>query len=264
MLDNGEATDPERFNNHTFYMGNWKWHPHADAVLLQNQILLLIVMTIPGQLVTQLLAAGKMLDFLDMRFYAYYTVAIPSMATEFIGITHTAYVLKDLDTMISGKQEDPAKKMQKNWFHVVRCIYSVALVLFAVVVVSYGSIQGQTNCWDTLPAGGALALSWFFLFFIGCCEGFQIAAMTLAKMPKEELRKTYPLAYKVGAPTHAHLVSRLCEHLHARERAHTLDPENVHCTLCTSDCHADTCACAAFGDATADARSSNGSSLPTT
>jgi hypothetical protein len=44
---------------------------------------------------------------------------------------------------------------------------------------------------------GALALSLFFLFFIGCCEGFQIAAMKLAKMPTHQLKHEKPIAYKI-------------------------------------------------------------------
>jgi len=38
--------------------------------------------------VTQLLAAGKMLAFLELPFAPMYTIVYPSLALEWIGITH--------------------------------------------------------------------------------------------------------------------------------------------------------------------------------
>lgn len=138
-----------------------------------------------------------MLDFLECRYYAYYTVACPSMAMESVGLTHTAYLIKDLVAMLAGQEEDESKKMKRDVFHYVRCTGSVLIVIFSAVVVFYGLFKGKTNIWDTLPGYGAFLLTLFFLFFIGCCEGFQIAAMTLAKLPKGELKEQHPVAYKV-------------------------------------------------------------------
>jgi len=74
--------------------------------------------------------------------------------------------------------------------------YSVVIVIFAAVVVVKGLLSGQTAVWETLPGYGALLLCIFFLFFIGCCEGFQISVMKLAKLPSSQLRTKYPTAYR--------------------------------------------------------------------
>lgn len=61
---------------------------------MQNSILLMLVIIIPAQLVSQLLALPKMLDFLELPFLPKYTVVYPSLAFEFIGLTHCAYFIK--------------------------------------------------------------------------------------------------------------------------------------------------------------------------
>eukprot|EP00039_Didymoeca_costata_P006986 m.95182 g.95182 ORF g.95182 m.95182 type:complete len:539 (+) comp13482_c0_seq2:196-1812(+) len=189
----------EKTNNGDFYIGDWHWHTNADLAFMQNNILLMIVIIVPGQLVSQLLAAGKMLAFLELPFFPMYTVAYPSLLLEFLGITHCAYVIKDITAKLAGVQsQDPDKEHNKNWFYYLRCTYSVLLVMFSAVVIVKGLLAGQTNVWDTLPGYGALLLSIFFLFLIGCCEGFQIAAVALSKIPAEELKEHYPMAYTIS------------------------------------------------------------------
>jgi hypothetical protein len=201
MALDGTPTDADgpyssgKYNGGDFYMGEWAWQKNADLAFLQNSILLMIVIIVPGNLVSQLLAAGKMLAFLELSFFPLYTVVYPSMFMEWIGFTHCAYVIKDLVAWISGKKE--VDKTNKNWFHYLRCVYSVVAVIFAATVVIYGLLNGKTNCWDTLPGGNALVLSLFFMFFIGCCEGFQIAAMKLSRLPASQLESDYPVAHKV-------------------------------------------------------------------
>lgn len=188
----------DQSNNGAFYIGDWDWHEDASLAFMENSILLMIVIIIPGQLVSQLIAAGKMLDFLELPYAPLYTVAYPSLALEWLGFTHCAYVIKDLAQMASGvKLDAPGKEMKKTPWFILRCVCSTVLVIFSCVVFIKGTIDERTNVWDTLPAGGALALSFFFLFFIGCCEGFQIAAVTLSKLPSSELKEKYSVAYKV-------------------------------------------------------------------
>jgi len=190
--------DVAKLNGGFFYMGGWQWSETFDVVFLQNQVLLLIVIIVPGQLVTQLLAAGKMLAFLELPFAPMYTIVYPSLALEWIGITHCAYVIKDTVAKIADKPEDPAKAMNRNWFHYLRCTYSVGIVIFALICVAKGTATDKmTNVWESIEGPGALVLSFVFLFIIGCCEGFQIAAVSLAKLPSSQLEEEYPVAHKV-------------------------------------------------------------------
>jgi hypothetical protein len=74
-------------------------------------------------------------------------------------------------------------------------------VIFSSVFVLKGLFSDQMGVsqgvgWEDLPGWAAFILCCFFLFVIGCCEGFQIAAVTLAKLPSSQLREKYPVAYK--------------------------------------------------------------------
>jgi hypothetical protein len=51
-----------------FYIGNWEWSAEATQVFWNNSVLLMAVIIVPGHLVSQLMAAGKMLDFLELPY----------------------------------------------------------------------------------------------------------------------------------------------------------------------------------------------------
>lgn len=190
------------------------------------------------------------------RPYApYYTVVLPSLALESLGITHTSYVLKDVFVRLSGadrKRDDP-KQMKKNKLYAglstttlhirraplqvlcesidcewrcepivdcamspslvfsqrscsndryyARCIMSVGLVIFSTIFVLKGLFSGQTGAtngvgWNNLPGWAAFIITIFFLFVIGCCEGFQIAAVSLSQVPSDDFKTEAPTAYK--------------------------------------------------------------------
>lgn len=83
----------------------------------------------------------------------------------------------------------------------MRCFFSVSLVIFSGVFVFKGLFAGQTGAtngvgWDKLPGWAAFLLTLFFLFVIGCCEGFQIAAVSLAKLPSSDFKTKAPIAYQ--------------------------------------------------------------------
>lgn len=197
----GGSTGADNTNGNYFYIGDWKWEPWADVAFFQNSILLMVIIIIPGQLVSQLIASDKMLAFLELPYAAYYTVVLPSLGMEALGITHTAYILRDFFVRAAGKPVPEGDKAQKkNWLFYCKAAMSIGINIVATVFIVKGLFARQTNAttgvgWDNLPGYGAFLLCTFFLFFSGCCEGFQIAAVTLAKLPSSELRK-YPIAHK--------------------------------------------------------------------
>nr|AOW69265.1 silicon transporter beta [Diaphanoeca grandis] len=183
-----------------FYIGDWEWVRIAELVFLQNSILLMIVIIVPG-LVSQLIAADKMLDFLELPFAPMLTVALPSLGLEALGITHTAYVLRDLFARASGTEIDAKAKMPKTIFYYLKVFMSITLVVFGLVCVLVGLFTKQTNAtngkgWELLPGWAAFLVTLFFMFVIGCCEGFQIAAMKLASKSTSELKVNYKQAYR--------------------------------------------------------------------
>lgn len=187
-----------------FYIGDWHWTSEASQIFWVNSALLLIVIIVPGQLVSQLMAASKMLGFFNLPFAGYYTVLQPCLLIESIGLTHSSYLLKDVLCRIAGidmNQADPAKAMKKDWFHYARCMLSVAAVIFSGTFIIKGLSMKQTNAtngvgWDKLPGWAAIILTLFFLFTMACAEGIQVSALALAKTPTSTFKKKSPLAYR--------------------------------------------------------------------
>jgi len=175
----------------------------AELVFLQNSVLLTIVITVPGSLVSQLVATGKMLSFLEMGYAPLYTVALPSLGMEALGLTHLAYGLRDL--MVALTSEEMETVIEKTTAYYVKLFISTCLVIFGLVCVIYGLLTRQTNAtngpgWDDLPGWAALLLTLSFGFFIGCCEGFQIAAFKLKNLGLEpvEFKKRHPAAFRTN------------------------------------------------------------------
>ena len=159
-------------------------------------MLLIIVIIIPGQLVSQLIAAPKMLDFLELNFAPMWLVVYPSLGLESLGITHCAYALRDGMAALSGT-EIPDGGRQKNGqlpllhggtcssgtpeggfqgcrliadfylstgLYYARVVMSSSLVMFGSICVVYGLLTKQTNAttgpgWDELPGWVALILT---------------------------------------------------------------------------------------------------------
>jgi hypothetical protein len=187
-----------------FYIGDWHWTETATQIFWVNSLLLMILISSLGQLVSQLLAAQKMLGFINLPFHAYYTVLIPCMCVEFVGLTHSSYLLKDVLVRICGIDEsraDPAKEMTKNFFYYARCALSITGVVFSVTMIVKGLACSQTNAtagkgWEDLPVWAAVLMTFFFLFTLACAEGMQVSALALATVPSREYKKRAPLAYR--------------------------------------------------------------------
>lgn len=140
-----------------------------------------------GQLVSQLMAANTMMGFLELPFAVYYTVLIPCLFVESIGLTHSSYVLKDVLQRLAGidaSEADPAKAITKNWLYHTKCFISVSAVIFAGIFLFKGLALKQTNAtngpgWENLPGWAAILVSLFFLFILACAEGLQVIMSTL-------------------------------------------------------------------------------------
>jgi len=187
-----------------FYMGDWTWSSEATDFFWSNSVLLMIVIVAPGQLVTQLLACDKMLGFFELVHGAYYTVVLPCLFVESIGMTHSSYLLKDVLCSIAGidqNEADPAKKMTKGFSYYFRCLMSVTLVVFSGILIGKGLYYGQTGAnkgvgWEKLPGWAAVLIALLFLFIMACAEGLQVSALALAKIRSNTYKQQAPLAYR--------------------------------------------------------------------
>jgi len=187
-----------------FHMGDWEWTAAASNFFWVNSVLLMIVIIVPGQLVSQLMAADKMMGFFNLPFAGYYTVCIPCLFVESIGLTHSTYLLKDFLTWVANidrSQEDPKKKMTKDFLYYARCLISCAAVIFSGLFIIKGLSLKQTNAtqgpgWEKLPGWAAVILTLFFLFMMACAEGLQVSALALAKTRTSDFKARKPLAYR--------------------------------------------------------------------
>nr|AOW69266.1 silicon transporter alpha [Didymoeca costata] len=187
-----------------FYIGDWDWNDSATDFFWLNSTLLMIVIIALGQLPTQLMAADKMLGFLDLRFYGYYTVLLPCLFVESIGLTHSTYLLKDILVSVAGidrSQADPEKEIPRDFLHNIRVFISVSAVIFSGVFIVKGWALGQTGAttgpgWENLPGGAAVAVGCLFLFIMACAEGLQVSALALAGTHTAEFKQRAPLAYR--------------------------------------------------------------------
>jgi hypothetical protein len=189
-----------------FEMGSWEWNDEANQFFWLNSALLLIVIVAFAQLPTQLVAADKMLGFFELPHAAYYTVLVPCMVVEAIGVTHSSYLLKDVLVYIAKvdtSTEDPAKQLKKDSLYYARCVFSIVLVIFSGLFIGKGIASDQTPAtkgpgWEKLPGGAAVVIACFFVFVMASAEGLQVALLAISRDSTGEFKKTKPLAYRTA------------------------------------------------------------------
>jgi len=182
--------------NEAFHIGSWEWQHWADAVFLQNGILLTITLAVPAQLASQLMAIENRQKFLCLKFAPYWTSAVPALALERTGVVHCAYVIKDLFARVSGMSMDPKTVMPKNVLYIIRAVFSVCLVLFFSVCIFKGIFDKQMHTsieagWSNVPPWALVLILVLVLCIVGLCEGLQIAAVKLMSVPKKDLEDLY-------------------------------------------------------------------------
>ena len=113
-------------NGGNYKIGNWEWDAEGagSQIFWSNGFLLIIIIVAFAQLPTQLLAEDKMLGFFNLPFHAYYTILLPTLFMESLGLTHSSYILKDFlcwAANVDRSQEDPEKRMPKDVSYYAKC-----------------------------------------------------------------------------------------------------------------------------------------------
>jgi len=194
-------------NNGNFKIGGWEWD-HLGAwsqIMWSNSFLLMIIIVSFAQLPTQLLAEDKMLGFFNLPFFPYYTVVLPTLFMEWLGLTHSSYLLKDVlcwAAKIDTSKGDPRKKMNKNFVYYFKCFLSVSVVTFCGIFLFKGWFLLQTGAthgvgWEEMNGWAAIVVSVFFLFIMACAEGIQVSALALQRTPTETFKESKPNVYRI-------------------------------------------------------------------
>jgi len=194
-------------NNGNFKIGDWEWDKAGvgSQIFWSNSFLLIIIIVAFAQLPTQLLAEDKMLGFMNLPFAPYYTIVLPTLFMESLGLTHSAYLLKDVLSYAAGidtSLADPRKAMTKDALYYAKCALSVTTVTFCGTFLFKGWFLKQTGAthgvgWEDLPGWAAIIVSVFFLFVMACAEGLQVSALALQRTPTETFKDKKPNAYRI-------------------------------------------------------------------
>merc|ERR1712226_567114 len=200
----GAADIPDNGGN--YKIGDWEWDINGagSQIFWSNSFLLIIIIVAFAQLPTQLLAEDKMLGFMELPFMAYYTVLLPTLFMEGLGLTHSAYFLKDFLVWacnIDTSDEDESKRMPKDFWYYFKRVESCCVVVFCGVFLFKGWFLKQAGAthgtgWEDMDGYAAIAVSVFFLFIMACAEGIQVSALALQRRPSEDF-KDKPNVYRI-------------------------------------------------------------------
>lgn len=137
-----------------------------------------------------------MLDYINNHFMTF-TLWV-ALLIEKTGVMHTSYLLQYFFYWIAGKpvetNEAPRTPLQAAFFW-GRCLWSVAILAFALAVTLQGLFKGKTTMWEGVPDGVAVVLFFLLMSVVGMFEGMQIAFFAVAKLPKKD-RGDHPMAMK--------------------------------------------------------------------
>jgi len=158
-----------------------------------------------GQLSTQVTASRYMLDYTN-NYFALLTVWI-AMCIEFSGVLHCCYALQ---LAVLGRASSTRQKMTKTTtvfqdddsgdsdndgeggalcstiFFWMRVLFSIALLLFCLVVTLAAIIERKTTMWDGVPVAVSMLLLVVLLSIVGLLEGMQIAFFAVSKKMDSE------------------------------------------------------------------------------
>ncbi|KAL7508861.1 hypothetical protein ACHAXN_005932 [Cyclotella atomus] len=148
-----------------------------------------------GQLTTQVNASHMMIDFIN-NYFAVFTV-YTAMFIEFLGIMHSAYLIQNILSAVSGKPiqtNEPPKSGFTFAFFWARVLMSLAILGFCVTVNIVALLNGDTAVavkYPSIKPGLAVFLMFFFMSIVGTLEGMQIAFFAFAKIPASERGDSY-------------------------------------------------------------------------
>lgn len=166
-----------------------------NEIFISEGVAMIIVTIMIGMLISQVIAADCMLDFLNHYFMLFTTYV--ALAVEKCGILHCIYLVNIFFSQITGKQID-AKEPKRSklscllfWFKI---LMSIIVVGFSFAVTIAALFQGKTKMWEGVPNYVSVIIFLILMMIVGIMEGMQIALFAVINLPKIELKK-FPVCY---------------------------------------------------------------------
>ncbi len=168
----------------------------VQSIFLGSGIAMILTVVTIGQLTAQVNASHCMLDYINNHFMTF-TLWV-ALLIEKTGVMHTCYLIQYFFYYLAGKpvvtNEAPRSSLQALFFW-GRCLWSIAILAFALAVTLEALFQGQTTMWAGVPNSIAVILFFVLMSVVGMLEGMQIAFFAVSKLPKNE-RGEHPMAMK--------------------------------------------------------------------
>lgn len=196
----------------TFHIFGWSWTERLDSTLLQQHILYIFFVTVVGNLVTQSVAADKMLGFLNLPLGHYYLCVLPSLAIEWTGIAHVTYPIRSLLVRLFKMPHEPEDAVRATTeptilatiFYWLRCSLSFLILMLSgtMVVLSLLAVDPESFDWPSLGIGAAIAILIALLMVLSVFAGMQVSVVELYRTPVVKIIDDYPWAYKTFVLLH--------------------------------------------------------------
>merc|ERR1719453_2673133 len=157
------------------------------TIFLQTGVAMILFTAQIGQLAAQCNASHMMLDYIN-NYFMVFTLYV-SLAIEFSGVLHASYVIQHIVARLAGKpikSHEPPRSTFQNIFFWGRCVMSVGILVFAMIVTLTALFEGKTTMWESIPDSVAVILFFVLMSVVGLLEGMQIAFFAVTKMTKEE------------------------------------------------------------------------------
>jgi len=159
----------------------------VTVIFLQTGAAMILFTAQIGQLAAQCNASHMMLDYIN-NYFMLFTLYV-SLAIEFSGILHASYVIQFVVCKLAGKpaeSREPARNVVQAIFFWGRCLISVVVLIYAIVVTLTALFEGKTTMWKSVPDTVAVILFFLLMNVVGLLEGMQIAFFAVSKLPREE------------------------------------------------------------------------------
>lgn len=167
-----------------------------ENIFLGSGLAMVLIVVTVGQLTAQVNASHCMLDYINNHFMTF-TLWV-ALLIEKTGVMHSCYLVQYFFYWLAGKPVDsneaPRTKVQAMFFY-GRCVWSVAILAFALAVTLEALFQEKTTMWEGVPNAIAVILFFLLMSVVGMLEGMQIAFFAVAKLPQNQ-RGKHPMATK--------------------------------------------------------------------
>ena len=192
------------------------------TIFLTNGVAAILITIVLGQLMSQIVSANCMLDFMNQRVVVR-LVTQASLLVESSGLCHAVYLFqracgklqqqqnplstptstnddrqREVASVVSSQTSvrfsQKSRTLWKDGFFWIRVLLSVSVLIFSFAVTITALVQNQTKMWDGVPVAVSILLFVGLMMVVGMLEGLQIALFAVIR--RSDLQTNHPMAYQ--------------------------------------------------------------------